>query len=73
MSADSGCLHIHLGLGTFFLARGLGKTRPFNGFTVISDIYVMAIYHFYKGGKKTVFDLLFFWLSPRGKGIRVLS
>jgi hypothetical protein len=59
MSVDSGCLHIHLGLGTFFLARGLGKTRPLKGFTVISDIYVMAIYHFYKNGKKTVLNLVY--------------
>lgn len=52
MSAASTCLHIHLGLGTRF-RLGLGAIRPFRGFTVISDIYVMAIYHFYKGGKKT--------------------
>jgi hypothetical protein len=56
MSAASGCLHIHLGLATRF-RFGLGKTRPFNGFTMISDIYVMAIYHFYKGGKKTFYIL----------------
>jgi hypothetical protein len=44
-----------LGLGTFFLAGGLGATRPFRGFIVISDIYHMAIYPLYKDDKKTVF------------------
>ena len=81
MSADSGCLHIHLGLGTFFLF-GDKETRPFNGFMVISDIYVMAIYHFYKDGKKTVYILAkALGLRPRGKaqlrpwrkGIRILD
>jgi len=52
-----------LGLGTFFLF-GDEETSPFRGFVMISDIYVMAIYHFYKGGKKT------FYLGRRAFGAK---
>lgn len=49
-------MHIHLGLGTFFLFGDSDEeTSPFRGFVIISDIYVMAIYHFYKAGKKTFY------------------
>jgi hypothetical protein len=54
-----------LGLGTFFLFGDSDKeTSPFRGFVIISDIYVMAIYHFYKGGKKT------FYLGCRAFGAK---
>jgi len=46
-----------LGLAACF-RFGLGATMPCRGFLTISDIYVMAIYHFYKAGKKTLFIVL---------------
>ena len=69
ISAASGCLHIHLGLGTFF-RFGLGATSPCRGFWTISDIYVMAIYHFYKGGKKT-FYILAITIASRNSDLMV--